>query len=67
MHGTGQVDILFALFGSEEEGLEYQELLEAMQKREGYRMPQAKKSGKRKKGLPDLEYMFGCLKQCLSQ
>ena len=63
---VGQVDILFALFGSDDAGLGYGELLEAMRKREGYRMPPARKDTNGMAALPDLQFLLGCLQQCLS-
>ena len=63
-----QVDILFALFASEEEGggLAYQELLDAMQKREGCKV-QPKQQSRGLTAMPDMESLFGCLKSCFRE
>jgi hypothetical protein len=64
-----QVDILFALFALEEEeggGLAYGELLDAMQKREGYKV-QPKQQSRGVTAMPDMEALFGCLRGCFRE
>ena len=64
-----QVDIMFALFASEEEegeALAYRELLDAMQRREGSKV-QPKQQARGLTAMPDMESLFGCLRSCFRE